>query len=273
MLENGAKFPKLKMRYYSENYRGVHALTEVNRNETIMYVPLDMLITLEMAFASPIGKQMYERGLRSRLISPKHTFLGTYIMQERRNPSGSIFQKYLDILPKDITEFPVFFTEEDKEWLNGSRFKGMINDKIDEIKKDYDLVCSEVPEFAQFPLEEYTELRMIVASRIFGITIDGVKTDAFVPYADMLNHKRPRETSWYYSDEKKGFVIETCEDLPRGAPIHDSYGKKCNSRFFLNYGFINMNNDANEIQFKVELSAESPAIEAKLKLLNNKHIV
>jgi len=41
---------------------------------------------------------------------------------------------------------------------------------------------------------------MIVASRIFGVTIDKVKTDAFVPLADMLNHKRPRETTWYYSD-------------------------------------------------------------------------
>ena len=26
--------------------------------------------------------------------------------------------------------------------------------------------------------------------------IDKVKTDAFVPLADMLNHKRPRETTW-----------------------------------------------------------------------------
>jgi histone-lysine N-methyltransferase SETD3 len=43
---------------------------------------------------------------------------------------------------------------------------------------------------------------MITASRIFGINIDHVKTDAFVPYADMLNHKRPRETTWYFSDEK-----------------------------------------------------------------------
>ena len=32
-------------------------------------------------------------------------------------------------------------------------------------------------------------MRMMVASRIFGIEVDGVKTDGFVPYADMLNHK------------------------------------------------------------------------------------
>jgi hypothetical protein len=36
------------------------------------------------------------------------------------------------------------------------------------------------------------EYRMMVASRIFGITINGHKTDAFVAYADMLNHRRPR---------------------------------------------------------------------------------
>jgi len=33
---------------------------------------------------------------------------------------------------------------------------------------------------------------MMVSSRIFGIQVEGVKTDGFVAYADMLNHKRPR---------------------------------------------------------------------------------
>jgi len=58
---------------------------------------------------------------------------------------------------------------------------------------------------------------MITCSRIFGITVNGVKTDGFVPYADMLNHRRPRQTTWYYSDEKEGFVIEACDDIPRGS--------------------------------------------------------
>jgi len=49
-----------------------------------------------------------------------------------------------------------------------------------------------VPEYRQFPLKEYSEIRMMVASRIFGINIEGKKTDGFVAYADMLNHKRPR---------------------------------------------------------------------------------
>lgn len=67
-----------------------------------------------------------------------------------------------------------------------------ILEKIEDIKIDYDLICREVPDFAQFTLREYSEVRMMVSSRIFGITVEGVKTDGFVPYADMLNHRRPR---------------------------------------------------------------------------------
>ena len=108
----------------------------------------------------------------------------------------------------------------------------------------------------------------MVSSRIFGITVNGVKTDGFVPYADMLNHKRPRQTTWYYSDERKGFIIEACDDIARGSEVYDSYGKKCNSRFFLNYGFINLNNDANEVPLLVQLNKEDPGYEIKMKLIN-----
>lgn len=169
-----------------------------------------------------------------------------------------------------MSDFPIFFTDDEKEWLKGSPFLNQINEKIEDIKIDYNLICKEVPEFAQFSLEEYSEVRMMVSSRIFGITINGVKTDGFVPYADMLNHKRPRQTTWFYSDERQGFIIEACDDIPRGSQVYDSYGRKCNSRFFLNYGFINMNNDANEVPIIVHLNKEDPGYEVKLKLINEK---
>jgi histone-lysine N-methyltransferase SETD3 len=49
---------------------------------------------------------------------------------------------------------------------------------------------------------------MIISSRIFGVLINGNKTDALVPIADMLNHKTPKTTSWYFCDVLKGFVIQ-----------------------------------------------------------------
>ena len=109
---------------------------------------------------------------------------------------------------------------------------------------------------------------MMVASRIFGIDVEGVKTDGFVPYADMLNHKRPRQTSWSYTDDRRGFIIEALEDIKRGEQVYDSYGKKCNTRFLLNYGFINLNNDANEYPFTVRMSPDDVFAQQKCEILN-----
>jgi hypothetical protein len=70
----------MKIRFYSADYRGVHAAKNIKKGETILHVPKEQIITLEMAMNSPVGRKMYEKGLRQRLISPKHSFLCTYIM-------------------------------------------------------------------------------------------------------------------------------------------------------------------------------------------------
>ena len=64
LADGGAKFDKLKIRYYTEDYRGVHAARDIRKGEIILYVPKPLIITLEMAIASPVGKKMYEKGLR-----------------------------------------------------------------------------------------------------------------------------------------------------------------------------------------------------------------
>lgn len=218
--------------------------------------------------ASPMGQLMCARQFRTRLISPKHSFLATFIMEEKRKPNSK-FIKFIDILPKGFTNFPIFYTKEERAWLDGSPFQNQISDKIKDISADYNMICKEVPEYQQFPLKEYSEYRMMVASRIFGIQINGHKTDAFVAYADMLNHRRPRQTSWQYCDRRQGFIIEALEDIKRGEQIFDSYGKKCNTRFLLNYGFINLNNDGNEFPFKLMLETSDPRWKEKNDLLGS----
>jgi histone-lysine N-methyltransferase SETD3 len=110
---------------------------------------------------------------------------------------------------------------------------------------------------------------MMVSSRIFGMNINGKKTDGFVPMADMLNHKRPKQTSWTYTDEKGGFVIEALQDVERNDQVYDSYGKKCNSRFFLNYGFIVENNDGNEVPIKVYYPSIDEFKNMKMEMIND----
>ena len=222
-----------------------------------------------MAEESPIGAKMMYHNLKSRLLSPKHGFLTTYILQEKKKGEDSEYFPFIDILPKTFENFPIFFTPEEREWLKGSPFLDQVIEKIDDIKADYDLICDKVPEYTQFTLNEFSEIRMMVSSRIFGMNINGKKTDGFVPMADMLNHKRPKQTSWTYSDEKGGFVIEALKDIPRNEQVYDSYGKKCNSRFFLNYGFIVENNDGNEVPIKIYYPESDDKKEMKREMIND----
>jgi len=50
-------------------------------------------------------------------------------------------------------------------------------------------------------------------------------------------------------------VIDALEDIGRGEQIYDSYGKKCQTRFLLNYGFINPKNDGNEFPFRIGITS------------------
>ena len=111
---------------------------------------------------------MAARNFRSRLISPKHSFLATFCMEEVRK-ENSKFAKFIDILPKGFNNFPIFYTYLERTWLLGSPFQNQISEKIKDIQADYSMICKEVPDYKQFPLKEYSEFRMMVASRIFGI--------------------------------------------------------------------------------------------------------
>jgi hypothetical protein len=72
-----------------------------------------------MAMASPIGSLMAARNFRTRLISPKHSFLATFCMEEVRKEKSN-FAKFIDILPKGFNNFPIFYTQEERQWLQGS---------------------------------------------------------------------------------------------------------------------------------------------------------
>jgi histone-lysine N-methyltransferase SETD3 len=94
-----------------------------------------------------------------------------------------------------------------------------------------------------------------------------VETNVQVPLADMFNTETPKNALWYYDDSRHGFIVEAYADIKAGDQLFDSYGKKCNYRFFLNYAFINLNkegeNAENEFPLYIGLDVEDPNFEIK----------
>mmetsp|Transcript_11752 Transcript_11752/g.31707 ORF Transcript_11752/g.31707 Transcript_11752/m.31707 type:complete len:514 (-) Transcript_11752:898-2439(-) len=267
LLDNNSKFPKLVMQKYDDEVRGVHAAEEIGPDESIIEIPLECLITVEMGKATDIGRAVLQSDLD--LDAPKHVFLMLFMLIDRKNPT-SHFKPYYDTLPPTLSNMPIFWSQEELALLEGSYLLVQVEERNTAIENDYKAICHLCPDFADIStLDEFKWARMCVCSRNFGIVVDGVRTSAMVPYADMLNHYRPRETKWTYENHKRAFTITTLQSISVGAQVYDSYGQKCNHRFLLNYGFAIENNCEpdgfcpNEVPFKFDLPWQDEIFDAK----------
>ena len=165
-----------------------------------------------------------------------------FMLVDRLKPN-SFFKPYYDILPATLHNMPIFWQPHELKYLEGSYLIEQIEERNVAIKSDYLSICNVVPEFNQVAtLEEVKWARMCVCSRNFGLVINGIQTAAMVPYADMLNHYRPRESKWQFDDSLQAFTVIALQKIEVGAQVFDSYGRKCNHRFLLNYGFSVENN-------------------------------
>merc|ERR1712003_301953 len=162
---------------------------------------------------------------------------------------------------------PLFFDDEQRKELIGSIAIKKIDDRLESLRLEFEALCGAVPEYSRFSLNDFIWARLVVITRIFGLVIDDIKTDGLVPMADMLNHRRPRETKWTYSQKKRGFLITALQNIAENSEIYDSYGRKCNSRFFVNYGFSLEKNLDNEALMTFELPRNDPQYAIKARHL------
>ena len=271
LIDNGSKFPKLELQDYGNEVRGCHAKEEIHNGDTIVDIPLKCLITVEMGKKTEIGRSILASNIE--LDAPKHIFLMLFILVDRQKPD-SFFKPYYDILPPSLRNMPIFWNEEEMNLLKGSFLVQQIKERSEAIDNDYYSIGAIIPTFQDLcSLEEFRWARMAVCSRNFGITVNGLRTAAMVPYADMLNHLRPRQSKWQFDEQTQSFTIIAVDSLAIGAQVYDSYGQKCNHRFLLNYGFsVESNVEAdgfcpNEVPFLVGLRQDDLLFEEKMLLL------
>jgi len=260
-------FPKLEIHFYTDDYRGVLAKSNILKDEIIMTIPKDCLISLETVLETSYGKKIGEF-MYNELNSPKHCLLSSFLLYEEKNPK---YRYYFDLLPKDFSNFPIFYTNKELEYLKGSPFLSQILEKKEDMKNDYQKLCEYLPDFKQFSYLKFIEARVLISSRIFGIAIKENKTDVLAPFADLLNHKRPRQTQWYFDDNLQSFVIQATENIKEGSEIFDSYGKKTNARFLLNYGFCLDDNDTSEYLLTVDFNDTYPLFDLKKNFFQNEY--
>lgn len=242
--KNGALFPDVNFKIYGKNERGVHSTSKIRKGTTIIKIPLNMIIHDGLGEKTPIGDKITKLN-HGRINNFSIIMVVIFILTTIK--TNGFFKPYYDILPKDISNFPIFWSDSDYKILTGSHMLYMIRQRQKSFIEDYQTIIDICPEFKQWTLKEFLWARTIVGSRNFGININGVSRTAMVPLSDMLNHDPDPKVKWNFDNKDLYFKMKSNESFTKNTAITDTYGNKCNSQYFLYYGFAQSHNYKNTI--------------------------
>jgi histone-lysine N-methyltransferase SETD3 len=146
------------------------------------------------------------------------------------------------MLPGKYNDMPLFFSEKYCELLKGSFSLSMLITRNQTIEKQYNRLVTLYPKaLTNVSLEDFKWGRTAIITRVFSCASkdddENVREECLVPMADMMNHDARPSSTWGYDRTKKGFLMSANRTILKGSELSDSYGLKCNSRYFINYGF------------------------------------
>jgi len=241
---NGGQISNINI-YNEGQERGVVTTKKIRGGTNVVKIPKNLLIHDGLGQESYYGNQLL-KGNYSQINNLKIALVVIFMLDDMRR--DSFFLPYYRILPKQISNFPIFWNKKTRSLLKGSPMSRKIQDRINNFVQDYKIICNCCDGFEEeYSFNDFLFIRILVGSRNFGIRIDGVKRVAMVPFSDMLNHHQSPNISWFYDNNKKFFIMRANEAISRGNTVTDTYGNKCNSLMLLYYGFALPNNKSNTL--------------------------
>lgn len=150
--ESGGTFPKIEIQQYATEVRGVHATSTCVPQEQLLAIPLKCLITVEMGQVdTEMGRKISSMRDQVSFAAPKHMYLMMFLLEDMKFNLTSRFQPYYRSLPKTLRNMPIFWSEDELEWLRGSPLYEQILDRQESIAQDYARVCEQVdPAFSSW---------------------------------------------------------------------------------------------------------------------------
>jgi histone-lysine N-methyltransferase SETD3 len=250
LLANGAEFGDIATEYYDVDYRGVTVVKPIKDNTVIIKVPSKCVISLEESKANPINKALVEHGMN---YNSPHTYIAIELLLIKSDPTHFKYP-YIRCLPKFFSNVPINFKEDELKQLEGSFALIKIQQKLQYLKLEYDNIVAFMKKAgSEFPFsyDDFVWARTAIITRVYAVerVINGesVKDTVLTPFADMANHVIPANTHWYFDKQTDCFTVKSTQYLQMGDKLYESYGQKCNYRYFVNYGFTVENNPFEEV--------------------------
>jgi histone-lysine N-methyltransferase SETD3 len=242
IITSGGVINNVNIEYYDVDYRGMKISSPVKPTEPIIQIPWSCIISLNDSIKhNPYNKKIVEAGLK---LNSNHSYIALellYIKQNPENPKNN----YVRCLPKYFDNVPINFTIEELLKLEGSYSLVKILQKLFILQLEYQQINNILDN--AFSFTDFVWARTAVITRVYAVKKNGEADTVLVPFADMANHETPPNTKWDFNDKLQMFIVESEKYLKYGDILYETYGYKCNYRYFVNYGFTVPNNKDEEV--------------------------
>jgi len=179
IINNDGYVGPIELVNITDGVRKVVTTGNIKEDQTLLFIPDELLITLDKAKNEcAIAKKAANLSLRH----PKSTTFSIWCLEERDKPNtpyATFFRTFLE----NVSNYPVFYTKSEMDLLKGSALLDMINELREDIKNEYDQVCSIAPEFSKHSLLEFIKMRAIVNNSYFPLDGKGKDEHGLIPYA------------------------------------------------------------------------------------------
>ena len=162
IMQVGGQFNNIDLYEFEPGNHGIIATRPIEKGELIAFFPQSVLIPQESMNKSMSYNQLQQHESIERDEHCHDFMLLLHIMEERRNPVSYI-SDYISLLSTDSSKYPLFYSDKDLDWLEGSSFLQQITQTKKTVQYCYDLMADSIPDFgSEHSLQEFTETHQAI---------------------------------------------------------------------------------------------------------------
>lgn len=228
-LENCLRTLGARIDLVSPQTSGLWSRSSIKQHEEVLFIPRVAILTDSDA--------LYHPEIQKIVKTPTNgTGLAVLLLHHRALGSESPMQSYINSLPNHFPTVPLY-SKGNLADLQGSMCWNMIITCCRRYHAEY-LQLLDPP----FDLADFSWAKTVVLLKGVGCNVNGHFQVILAPLADKTNHSSTPNVQCYYEDRTEGLRMVANHHLPQGVQLLENFGVKCNSRYFLNYGFALENN-------------------------------
>ena len=261
LTREGANFPGMKILDQGPGQRLAVARRHLPAGSLVLHLPRALLMDVATARISRTGQ-----ALLARYPDASDTALLVAQLLDLQRHGGK-WTRYGQTLPDSFPEHPLFYTQAQLQELQGSYAVRVIERHRARQAREYRHLRESLAEGQGFAQAAHAWAWATVLTRRFDVRLDGIKTMAMIPFADMPDHAPQPNLQWS-SESSRGFFLTAAQDIESGTPLTIRYWKHCNGLTLATYGFSLDENPHNvaELRFPevsgVEGTSSGPTLEA-----------